>query len=165
MDFNVNDFTDFDELLNLDGADWGIQPPYNDLLCTDLSPHSSEMTSYSPQITDAVHGNSLKLADFHNCNVQSTPDVQLSSDLSYDLSTAPVYTKPPVPCDYCAARGLECFFINHDETGCSCCRALFRNCSFVSHRPKSGWLDTLDPVSEDIATDIGKVTGTKPLFR
>lgn len=164
MDLNTDELTDFDELLNLDGADWGIQPPYNDLPYPELSSYSSGTTSSFPITSSATCGEPLKLADFHTSNI-GTPDMQLGSDLWHDSNTAPVYTKPPVPCDYCAARGLECFFINHDESGCSCCRALFRNCSFVSHKPKSGWLDTLDPVSEDIACDVGKVTGMKPLFR
>lgn len=144
------DLTDFDNLLNYDGVDHTPQLPFNDLSSCNLP------TSTAP----IEHG--FAPSDFHN---PQPPDAPHPDPLTLDdYSSAPQITKPPVPCDYCAARGLECFFIDRNETGCSSCRALFHRCTFVSHKPKNGWLHTLDTVTEDKVCDIGQMVRTVPMF-
>ncbi|KAI9683783.1 MAG: hypothetical protein M1822_005973 [Bathelium mastoideum] len=82
----------------------------------------------------------------------------------------PRYSKPLVPCDYCNSRQLECFVFMTQEgqTTCSPCNALFRECSFTREaqgvqRPQEGAIDTLHVVNEDVAQELGALTGIKAL--
>lgn len=184
----MDDFGDFDQLLSLDGPDFAVQPPFNDLGSYDLKSSSTDQPTGCP--SDLPSAGLLQLSDLDSTNNVPQPSNGTFStftgqqiphhlpESSYGIAedatnedhhneprkSAPDITKPPVPCDYCAARGFECFFIANNETGCTACRSLFRECTFQTHKPKSGWLDTLDPVSEDTVCDIGKTTGRKPLY-
>lgn len=93
------------------------------------------------------------------------PDAALNTE---DISSfIPPYHKPDRPCEYCAARQLECkvFQINGNRA-CLSCNALFRPCSFISgpkrqHNLAFGQIDTLHVVEEDVPFDQGKQTGNR----
>lgn len=73
----------------------------------------------------------------------------------------PRYAKPDTACNYCRAKGLECFFTYEGQNWCSPCNALFRQCSFATHghtRPNIV-MDTLHTVSEDHVQEQGALTG------
>lgn len=159
------DMSGFDALLNLTQDDNNCANPLEDF---SSNAFSNGATNPFPDVTDSDFDFGQPAAgdeqwpgtfdgfDGFNVGPQST---------THDLPVSQTaLSKPPVPCDYCSARGLECFFVGHDETGCSSCQALFRDCTFVSHKPKPGWLDTLHTVTEDVVMETGQVTGTKPLW-
>lgn len=79
----------------------------------------------------------------------------------------PRYKKPDVACLYCQSKGLDCFFTYEEQTSCSACSTLFRPCSFQKpeswlNKPKDA-MDTLHPVSEDVAFPFGGLTGIAQL--
>ncbi|KAF2758415.1 hypothetical protein EJ05DRAFT_475731 [Pseudovirgaria hyperparasitica] len=104
-------------------------------------------------------------------NVSVTPEgLEEEKEFDNDFSSwLPRYSKPPVPCDYCGPRKLDCFFTCYSDNApqsCTSCSALFRPCSFAkpeeSVRPHNA-IDTLHVVGEDDCVTSGDLTGYKPL--
>lgn len=55
------------------------------------------------------------------------------------------------PCDLCQRKGLDCFLAQRGAliTGCTCCIALFRECSFTHQKAPKGSFSTFPGISED----------------
>ncbi|GME66306.1 Homeobox and c2h2 transcription factor [Neofusicoccum parvum] len=104
---------------------------------------------------------------FNEANDFSTTN-DLNNDWTMNFSNfISRYHKPQNPCDYCRLRHLDCFLTFEGQTGCSPCKALFRNCSFEMpsqqrNKPRNV-IDTLHHVSEDTCQEFGALTSTKTL--
>jgi hypothetical protein len=85
-------------------------------------------------------------------------------------SWIPGWIIPPVPCDYCRSRQLECMVIYKGQDACTSCITLFRCCSFNkgTRSPRNApgdppGLATLQGVSEDSVTISGEKIGRRIL--
>ncbi|KAE8417448.1 hypothetical protein BDV36DRAFT_179801 [Aspergillus pseudocaelatus] len=70
------------------------------------------------------------------------------------------------PCDFCRNMGLDCFVANRgvmQNSGCTCCISLYRECSFTHAKAPGKFLDTLHPINENTYIPTGGLTGKKAL--
>ncbi|KAB8072804.1 hypothetical protein BDV29DRAFT_176746 [Aspergillus leporis] len=70
------------------------------------------------------------------------------------------------PCDFCRLMGLDCFVANRgvmQNSGCTCCISLYRECSFTHTKAPGKFLDTLHPINENTYIHTGGLTGKKAL--
>ena len=81
----------------------------------------------------------------------------------------PTFVKPAAPCEYCTSKKLDCHMYFGKIT-CVACDSLFRPCSFAHigdsafpSQTGQGILDTLHIVEEDVCTESGTFTGTRPM--
>ncbi|PLB48913.1 putative homeobox and C2H2 transcription factor [Aspergillus steynii IBT 23096] len=79
-----------------------------------------------------------------------------------------IYPMSPAkdPCDFCRNMGLDCFVAKRGvmmQNGCTCCISLYRKCSFTHAKAPGKFLDTLDPINENIDIPTGGLTGKKAL--
>ncbi|KAI1965310.1 hypothetical protein LOZ58_001156 [Ophidiomyces ophidiicola] len=69
------------------------------------------------------------------------------------------------PCFFCRSLGLDCVVAERGalQNGCTCCIALYRECSFTHTQPQEKLLETLHVVGEDAYVPIGSLTGKRAL--
>ncbi|OJJ50050.1 hypothetical protein ASPZODRAFT_128645 [Penicilliopsis zonata CBS 506.65] len=70
------------------------------------------------------------------------------------------------PCDFCRRMGFDCFVGKRGvmQYSCTCCIALYRECSFAHAKEPGKFLDTLHPVNENVDIPTGGLTGKKALW-
>ncbi|KMP07521.1 hypothetical protein CIRG_07202 [Coccidioides immitis RMSCC 2394] len=76
----------------------------------------------------------------------------------------PMY-RAPEPCFFCRSMGLDCFVAQRGvlQNRCTCCIALYRQCSFTNAEPQQKCLETLHVVGEDSYVPTGSLTGKRAL--
>ncbi|KAG2420950.1 hypothetical protein HFD88_000564 [Aspergillus terreus] len=70
------------------------------------------------------------------------------------------------PCDFCRHMGLDCFVAKSgvmQNSGCTCCITLYRECSFTHAKAPGKFLSTFPPINENVDIPIGGLTGKKAL--
>lgn len=134
----------------------------------------TELALVSPSSNETNEG-STSTCNGENCDVDAGQPLESEytpPEWNPDFSSwMPQFCKPVEPCDYCRSRKLECFLYDHTlgtgVVGCSPCKALFRPCSFSEPKNQKSRskaeLDTLHVVDEAGCTQVGGITGKKPL--
>ncbi|KAE8148277.1 hypothetical protein BDV25DRAFT_158633 [Aspergillus avenaceus] len=91
--------------------------------------------------------------------------VKQSPDAAADNGVYPM-GRAKEPCDFCRNMGLDCFVANRgvmQNSGCTCCISLYRECSFTHAKAPGKFLDTLHPINENTYIPTGGLTGKKAL--
>ncbi|KAL5362127.1 hypothetical protein BJX96DRAFT_166424 [Aspergillus floccosus] len=70
------------------------------------------------------------------------------------------------PCDFCRHMGLDCFVAKSgvmQNSGCTCCITLYRECSFTHAKAPGKFLSTFPPINENVDIPFGGLSGKKAL--
>ncbi|KAF5862371.1 hypothetical protein ETB97_011728 [Aspergillus alliaceus] len=151
------------EFFDFDGASYGSQSQVRD---DDVASNSRDFDEND----DAVANYESLLLDqpleFPNdLPEQAVLDVKQSPGPTMENGVYPM-GRSKEPCDFCRNMGLDCFVANRgvmQNSGCTCCISLYRECSFTHAKAPGKFLDTLHPINENTYIPTGGLTGKKAL--
>lgn len=150
------EFFDFDE------ASCGSQAREDDVASDCLEVDESDAVANYESLFDKTF-EELPPTDppAHASEQQQADD---AADFSLDSRAYPMF-RAKEPCDFCKRMGLDCFVAQRGvmQNGCTCCISLYRECSFTHARAPGKFLETLDPVKEDVDIPTGGLTGKRAL--
>ncbi|KAL1851513.1 hypothetical protein Plec18167_008706 [Paecilomyces lecythidis] len=156
------------EFFDFDGASFGSQAPEDDVASdTQEIDEADAVDNYdslffdknfqlstNPPTTGAVHGETAAAAG----------EIGEDADVRLDPQGQPLL-RPKEPCDFCSRMGFDCVVAQRGvmQNGCTCCISLYRPCSFTHERAPYKYLDTLQPLTEDVDVPNGGPTGKRVL--
>jgi hypothetical protein len=117
------------EYFDFDGA--ALDDCHDDI--TDQVVHF-QLTDDNPcQIPIPISGSEVAKHDDEEISSSLNHSIQFSADNTEGLiDYVPRFHVPAVSCDHCWMRKLQCLVIRDATPGCSSCKALFQECSFIA---------------------------------
>ncbi|KAE8353363.1 hypothetical protein BDV28DRAFT_109303 [Aspergillus coremiiformis] len=152
------------EFFDFDGASYGSQSQIRD---DDVASDRREFD----EIDDSAENYKSLLLDQPLEFLNDLPEQDVAepavkqSGLAMDNGVYPM-GRAKEPCDFCKSMGLDCFVANRgvmQNSGCTCCISLYRECSFTHSKAPGKFLDTLHPINENSFISPGGLTGKKVL--
>ncbi|GAD98764.1 homeobox and C2H2 transcription factor, putative [Paecilomyces variotii No. 5] len=155
------------EYFDFDGASFGSQAPEDDVAsdCQEID-EADAVANYDTLFFDKNFQLPTKPATAGAVQRETAAagEVEVDADVSLDPRGQPMF-RAKEPCDFCSRMGLDCFVAQKGvmQNGCTCCISLYRECSFTHERAPYRYLDTLQPLTEDVDVPTGGPTGKRIL--
>ncbi|EEP82293.1 conserved hypothetical protein [Uncinocarpus reesii 1704] len=115
-------------------------------------------------LASLVNGENIPTSTDDAVNTAAAADETASQSCPALDGPWPMY-RASEKCFFCRSMGLDCFVAQRGalQNGCTCCIALYRECSFTNARPREEYLETLHVVGEDSYVPTGSLTGKRAL--